>query len=242
VALVSIVVGFFGSACGMFHSISLYLYTALGSLIFLAGLAHYQKDSSNPFGKIYLEMSMRVLVVVLFISTFYDLHHEFALHDNTIPQPAIWVLVGELVLGIALIYYNMKKIYSSDLLKDHWMYKICLGFPSMILLLAVITPFLLRTQTGETYALLAAIIWNMIFLGFAIALLYTGQQRNNMSFLYTGTLVLLLEAIGRYFDLFDSMLHRSVYFLLAGGLFIYYGFWLAKKRKAIQSIKKEVLS
>ena len=241
VALISLIIGFFGSVCGSANYFLINLYIALGCLLFLTGLLHYSKDSSHPFASIYLKMSQIVLIIVMFIATFYDLHHGYVTYEKPISSSVYWVLGGEFLLGIILLFYNSKKIYSSNLLMDQWMHKICLIFPAIILLSACTTTFFLKTESGETYALLVAILWNAIFLCLAFSLLYSGQILNQMSLMYAGTVVLILEAIGRYFDLFDNMLHRSVYFLIAGGLFIYYGFWLAKKRKTIKSMNKEIV-
>ncbi len=244
VALSAIIIGFIGNINGppynLFYLL-LYQYIGLGCILFLAGMLHYQKDLENTFSRIYIRMSLRILVITLFIATFYDLHKEISHYADKIPLSSVWIETGIVIIGAILLFYNWAKSRSINWIQDPWTSKLVLGFP-LILLLATATPFLLKTNYSDTIALLLAIFWNVVYLAFALALLYTGQQRNKLSLLYTGSLVLVLLTIGRYFDFGHDRLERSLYFVIAGALFIYYAFWLAKKRKVIRSIRKEVLS
>jgi uncharacterized membrane protein len=239
VALSAMIIGFLGhidsSSSNTFYFL-LYQYIGLGCILFLAGMLHYQKDSDNVFFRIYTAMSLRILVVALFITTFYDMHKDIALHTEKIPLSSIWIEAGIVIIGAVFLFYNVMKLRSSNCIQDPWITGIVLGFP-LVLLLATATPFLLKTHYSDTIALLLAVFWNIVYLVFALALLYIGQQNNKLSLLYTGSLVLLLLAVGRYFDLGYDRMERSVYFLIIGGLFIYYGIWLSKKRKEIQNSK-----
>jgi uncharacterized membrane protein len=80
-------------------------------------------------------------------------------------------------------------------------------------------------------SLVAPLVFNLVLLALAGVWMARGCRLGKLAPLSSGSAVLVLLALGRYFDLFESLLARSVVFLVVGGVLFAQGFFYRRTRK-----------
>ena len=81
--------------------------------------------------------------------------------------------------------------------------------------------------------------FNLVFIGLAAAMMARGCREGLIKQTITGSVLLVLLVVARYFDLFESQLTRGFAFVATGGLLLVEGFFYAraKRRKAEGDIR-----
>ncbi len=230
---------FFGTLFATGHFIMFYVLSTMGLVFIQAGNFHFNKEKGNRFTVPYLITGFFSLVLGLYIGSFYGYQNTFIggtkYNWNLTLIIGIWAACGFIMTLLSWQFWK-SKVYPTD----YWSEIIRKLLPVLILIYSLSLPLLIQMgQVDNNYTLISAILSNFLLLFTAGSLLYLGQKDNRLSFMYVGTIIFLLIAIGRYFDLFDNRLHRSVYFLVIGGLFVWYSYWLSKKHKEIRAMQRE---
>jgi len=230
---------FFGTLFAMDNRVMFYALSAMGVTSIQAGIIHLNMDKEDAFTGPYLKAGFFSLLLGLYVGSFQNYQDTFWIitdHDwQSLFIIGIWAACG--VISSILCWKAWDKKYHR---MDLWYELIGRGLPILVLVYSTFLPVMIQFEAVDTnIALISAIFSNFLLLGIAASLLYLGQKENQLSLLYVGTIIFLLIAIGRYFDLFEDRLQRSVYFLVIGGLFIWYSFWLSKKHKEIKAMQRE---
>ena len=94
-----------------------------------------------------------------------------------------------------------------------------------ITLTAVYSPLSEKTYTG---------LFNIIFLGFLILLLYAGYNTENIGIINTAMFWFIPLIFARYFDFFWELLPRSFFFILGGLVLLAISVVLERKRRELK--------
>ena len=207
-------------------------YFVIGSLLMSFGALHYLLPKFGGVARIYRLLGLKVMMLSLFILTFKEVSSfsEYAI-DRMADYPAsitvsfIIFSVLSLVFMIYLLLSNPAKI-KTNLVEN--------GIAIALVLVTV--AFFFFPTTGYIYVT----IYNLIFAGLVVLLIYLGNTMKDEQILNLGMFYFGLFVIAKYFDFFYSMLETSLFMLIGGILLVGGGVVLEKKRRELkQEFKNE---
>ncbi len=164
-----------------------------------------------------------VYLIILYAVTFGDLSHELTIHISP-ENPLAWLywllplLATGLSLAVLLTCYR-------HLLEDP-MERTETG-----LLLAALLVFIGASfSVAQLYAW-GWLLFNLIFLGHGVIFVLRGIQLLRWKQVALGSLMLAALVVARFLDLFDSLLLRSLVFLVLGAGLFYIGHLYARQKQ-----------
>jgi uncharacterized membrane protein len=78
------------------------------------------------------------------------------------------------------------------------------------------------------------VIYNLLFFGVSVFLIFIGYQRSDIQFVNIGTLWLVIFLFAKYFDFFWDLMERSLFFIVGGIILVLGGIALEQKRRKIK--------
>ena len=78
------------------------------------------------------------------------------------------------------------------------------------------------------------IIYNLIFVGLTILLIYIGYQKHNIQVVNIGIFWISVFIFARYFDFLWDLMPRSLFFMIGGLILVLGGIAMERKRKLIK--------
>jgi uncharacterized membrane protein len=86
--------------------------------------------------------------------------------------------------------------------------------------------------SGRAYAFPVFIVFNLIVLGYALLLILEGSEQLRPRLVASGCVLFATVTLGRYADLFTSLLARASVFVALGAALIFVGVFYARRRRA----------
>jgi len=221
----------FGRAYGDFFALPV-LYIAAGITLFAAGGLHYFYKKFSGVARIYRLAGIKVILLSLFLLTFrlfsgnYD---GFNIRENAIISSQFRVgLVIFSILAILLTVINwfFNKTEEISMIEHP---------TNLALTVFVLIFFFFPSATTNIYVLL----FNIIFVGLLVLMLYAGYRREDMRLINLGVFWLSAFIIFKYFDFFWKLLHRSLFFIIGGLILVLGGIALEKKRRELKKKFKD---
>jgi len=221
----------FGRAYGDFFALPV-LYIAAGITLFAAGGLHYFYKKFSGVARIYRLAGIKVILLSLFLLTFrlfsgnYD---GFNIRENaTISGQFTVGLVIFSILAILLTVINwfFNKTEEISMIEHP---------TNLALTVFVLIFFFFPSATTNIYVLL----FNIIFVGLLVLMLYAGYRREDMRLINLGVFWLSAFIIFKYFDFFWKLLHRSLFFIIGGLILVLGGIALEKKRRELKKKFKD---
>jgi len=194
------------------------LYLISGIALYFIGTLHELtekvKHASIPFEF----MGLQAALFSLFI-------HTFELGEYKVEKiiPVIYAIEGLLFLAFLLPKPLRSKLkgFQADM-----------SISLIALLMAGITLTTIYSPASEkTYM----ILFNIIFLGLLILLLYAGYSTEDMGIVNTTMFWFILLIFARYFDFFWELLPRSLFFMAGGLVLLVISVGLERKRRELKA-------
>jgi uncharacterized membrane protein len=194
------------------------LYLISGIALYFIGTLHGLAENVKHAEKIFKFMGLQAALLALFIHTF-DLGEY---HADTF-VPIFYAFLGILFLAVLL---------SKSLRSRLICFQIDASISVIAFLIAGITLTTMYSPLSEkTYAGL----FNIIFLGLLILLLYAGYSTEDMGIINTAMFWFIPLIFARYFDFFWELLPRSLFFIIGGLALLLIGVGLERKRKELKA-------
>jgi uncharacterized membrane protein len=145
--------------------------------------------------------------------------------DFSNPGIALYFSVAGAALAVAMVMLARARAAQFDRYALWQLGILVLGLA--VVLASVFLPF------GKGAAWPVALFFNVIVLGFSVLLILEGSERLRPKLVAVGCLLFAMVAIGRYADLFTSLLVRSAVFVALGvALFLVGNFYSRSRRRA----------
>ncbi|AKB25097.1 hypothetical protein MSMTP_1628 [Methanosarcina sp. MTP4] len=193
------------------------LFLLQGLALYLVGTLHELFEKVKSAARPYKFIGLQATLLFLFLHTF-RLNYEFGK-----TTPIIYAAIGTLLL-ILLLPPSLRTRLRS--------YQTDVGVFILVLLLlgmSLVTGY--YPENEKTYM----IVFNVIFLGVLIMLLYTGYSSENMGAINTAMFWFIPFIIARYFDFFWEMLPRSLFFIAGGLVMLAISILLERKRRELKA-------
>lgn len=224
---------------------ALVLYFISGVFVFSLGVLHSWKESMKKVAYAYQIMGIKIAMISLFLLTFERVFQSLQYRDALLQSlenfdrfalTFIIVTAFTIFLIIAgLVSYSVKS--GASVLENFF----ALG-------LAVIAALFFFFSSPEVfhgsknmyvlgfkrvYVDAYTILFNVVFVGAAIALLFGGYRRGNMYIVSTGIFWLSVFTVARYIKPFWDPLAQSLFFMVGGLILVLGGVALERKRKKL---------
>ena len=138
-----------------------------------------------------------------------------------------WLLItaGALLIVLLTAWWNRRRTENMDRPAYlNWGY----GVLALTIMLEVINLFLPGRYGG-----LMAILYNLVFFGGIIWLIYAGVHGGDRALVNLSFFFFALGLLSRYFDTFWTLLNRSYFFMAGGLLLIAGGYFLERQRRTL---------
>lgn len=211
------------------ESILFYLLFAVATLhICIARFARYSAFPASA--EVLRTIGIAVYGFLLFITTFEDLTEELIQNQ---PEQSAFVF-SLIMLGLALLGWIVLTIH---------MYKVGIArtkFAEIILvLIAIVLMILLLVGVFRENIALCVLLLNSILAAHCVLLIIIGTDELNWRHVAVGCCALGLLVFLRFNDLFQSLLMRSLVFLVVGAMLFFIGHIYAKQSAQKSALKSE---
>jgi uncharacterized membrane protein len=221
---------FFSSSWWFFEDIgrfSLLIFISASVALFSFGGMHYRFEGFHNIARAYRLVSLKVLMLCLFIMTFsyftklsdsylWDWYNKVS--ESVMPGVLIVVIISLLVAAAGWALNKSKEVAPYE------------GLLSGLLLMLSLAVFF-YPSTNSVYV----IIFNIMYPALTLYLIYLGYRREDIKIVNIGMFWLAVFIIAKYFDWFWKLLERSVFFIIGGIILVLGGMYLEKKRREIKT-------
>lgn len=197
------------------------LYT-MGAAALIAGVAAATTTFPEAGGPL-RSLGLLVILGCSYLLSFRDLAGLLRKVDFSKPGIAIYLGAAGAALALALFLLARGRLAQLDAYR-RWQ----LGLVGVGLLIVLASMFLLAKGGGWPVVL----SFNVIVLGLAVLLILEGSEHLRPKLVGAGCLLFAMVVIGRYADLFTSLLVRAAVFVALGAALFYVGNFYARRRRA----------
>lgn len=201
---------------GFFSTQHLYATGIYGAILLIAHL--WYRSRMPLFANAFLYAGAIVTPLAYFIMTL-D-HYNSSSRTITAMSSDLAVLGGVAVAVSALVALKTI-VVKSELL---------LGF------LAAVGCAVLSFGCGDFFG---SVVSNLAFAGLLVGMIAVGMRTNRPGLVNTAMVFVVLDIVARYFDVFFSMLDRSLFFVMGGVVLLVAGAIVEQNRRRIFSVRKE---
>ena len=204
------------------------IYLASGTLLFSIGGIHYLKPQFNKIARIYRIFGIKVAMLSLFLLTFrffsgegYDFFSSSRFEDVS-SQLMVGIILFSILSILALcfnLFFNPSKSKNNTYENG-----LALGLLSFTLI------FFFFPAASNIYT----IIYNLLFAGLTIFLIYIGYQRSDIKVVNIGIFWFSIFLFAKYFDFFWDLMDRSIFFIVGGLILVLGGIALERKRRILK--------
>lgn len=204
------------------------IYLTAGILLFGIGGIHYLKPQLSKIARIFRISGIKIAMFSLFLLTFNFFSGEV---DQWFRNSRFEDISNQLMGGIVLfsilsilalsfnLFFNPSK--SKNNIFEN---SLALGFLGFTLI------FFFFPADSSIYT----IIYNLLFAGLTIFLIYSGYQRSDIKLVNMGIFWLSIFIFAKYFDFFWDLMDRSIFFIVGGLILVLGGIALEKKRRKLK--------
>jgi uncharacterized membrane protein len=203
---------------------------AVMPLLFVMGAAAFIAGAAAPAtafpaaGAPLRAVGLLVVLACSYLLSFRDLAELLRKVDLSRPEIAIYLAAAGAALAGAVVLLVRGGLAQLDANRRWQLGLVAAG-------LAVVLPGMFLLARGGGW--LVVVSFNVIVLGFAALLILEGSERLRPRMVGAGCLLFAMVAIGRYADLFTSLLVRAAVFVALGvALFLVGNFYARSRRRA----------
>ena len=206
------------------------IYLSAGTLLFSIGGLHYLKPQLIKIARIFRIAGIKIAMLSLFLLTF----KFFSGYIDSYWFSNIRALEGvssQLMTGIVLfsilsiIGLVINLLFNPSQSKTNSFENgTALGLLGFTLLF-----FFFPTESS-----VYTVIYNLLFAGLTLFLIYIGYQRSDIKIVNTGIFWLSIFILAKYFDFFWDLMDRSLFFIVGGLILVLGGIAMEKKRRQIK--------
>lgn len=203
----------------------------IGLNFLLLAPIHKHKETLSNFAKIYTVLGLAfVTFILLILSTEFGIE-KFIIETGDTNIIYSWqITVGLIALIMGIINFSI------------YLLKTGLAAKKEILITSILTAFFAALSFSPLGALqfpgfkmFWAAIFNFLFFGEIIAIIFFGYYRKTNAYINLGVLLMAIFILMKYFDWFFTFLNKSLFFIVAGILLFVIGFFMEKTRKYLIS-------
>jgi uncharacterized membrane protein len=207
------------------------LFLAAGLMLWAVGLVHRCFDGLKAISNPYLMTGILGAFAGGFFMTFSDAFGKVSGYPGLLPFYSTIAVVFFIAAAIRIYAGEKEKGLRAEILALG-------GFMCIVLYVVTLYP----GAVSDGSKIVPAIIFNLVYAGAAIGLVTLGYLRRMPMYVNAGLVFFVIDIIARYFDFFWKLLPRSLFFIGGGGVLLFVGIYLEKKRRRImESFKtKEV--
>lgn len=203
---------------------------AAGVLLFGIGGMHYLKPGLIKVARIFRLAGVKVAMLSMFLLTFKPLTGGGGIHWFRIARP-MENIPSQLRIGVVLfsilailsmvvnLFFNPTR--SKNNIYEHGIALGCFSFAFLFI-------FASTEHTSN------AVLYNLLFGGLTLFLVYIGYQRLDLKIVNIGIFWLSVFVLAKYFDFFWGLLDRSLFFMVGGFILFLGGVALERKRRQIK--------
>jgi len=206
------------------------IYLSAGTLLFSIGGLHYLKPQLIKIARIFRIAGIKIAMLSLFLLTFkffsghvdsYWFRNSRILEDMS--SQLMFGIVLFSILSIIGLFVNLF-FNPSQSKTNSYENGIALGFLGFTLLF-----FFFPTESN-----VYTVIYNLLFAGLTLFLIYIGYQRSNIKIVNIGIFWLSVFILAKYFDFLWDLMDRSLFFIVGGLILILGGIAMERKRRQIK--------
>jgi uncharacterized membrane protein len=195
-------------------------YFFLGLAVWLAGLG-LRGTRWNEFAGLHEKWGLLLVGSALYWLGFVRHFYRWSGHSGNLwEQPAMMVVSGVLLAGAGFAAWRQSRR------------ELMILAPWMGLALVPVAALSVGVDLQDNGWLLSAASWVALF-ALSVAVIRVGIETAREGWVNLGVLMIAVNIVTRYFDLFGTMLEGGVFFILTGALVIALGIFLERKRRAL---------
>jgi len=206
------------------------IYLSAGALLFSIGGLHYFTPSLKKVAQIFRAFGIKIAMLSLFLLTFKifsgyidDYHFNGArLLENISSQLTTGIVLFSILAIVGLvvnIFFNPSES-KTNLIENG----VALGLVGFTLL------FFFFPASTSVYT----VIYNLLFIGLTILLIFLGYQKHNIRIVNMGIFWISVFIFARYFDFLWDLMPRSLFFMIGGLILVLGGITMERKRRQIK--------
>ena len=206
------------------------IYLSAGTLLFSIGGLHYLKPQLTKVARIFRIAGIKIAMLSLFLLTFkffsgyidsYWFSNARALEGVSSQLMTGIVLFSILaIIGLAInLLFNPSKSKTNSFENGA-----ALGLLGFTLL------FFFFPAESSVYT----VIYNLLFAGLTLFLIYIGYQISDIKIVNTGIFWLSMFIFAKYFDFLWDLMDRSLFFIVGGLILVLGGIAMERKRRQIK--------
>jgi uncharacterized membrane protein len=200
----------------------------MGAAAIIAGAA--APNTAFPAAEAPLRnFGLAVVIGCCYLLSFKDMSGLLGRVNLSKPGIAVYLGSAGAALAGALVLLARGKLAQLDSYR-RWQL-VLLGIGLVIVLAGILLPL------AKGGSLLVVVAFNVIVLGFAALLIVEGSEQLRPWQVGAGCLLFATVAIGRYVDLFTSLLLRAAVFVALGAALFYVGNFYARSRRRAQEVQ-----
>ena len=203
------------------------IYLSTGTLFFSIGGLHYFKPQLIKIARIFRISGLKIAMLSLFLLTFTAVSGDIVAtlegnNDRGSSQLMTGIVLFSTLAIIGLIinlFFNPSQSKTNSFENGT-----ALGFLVLTLL------FFFFPAKSSVYT----IIYNLLFAGLTLFLIYIGYQRSDIKIVNTGIFWISIFVLAKYFDFFWDLMDRSLFFIVGGLILVLGGIAMERKRRQIK--------
>lgn len=202
------------------------LYLVAGVMLFALGSRQLHREKWRAPGEIYRIMSLKVVLIALFLLTFEPFSGAAASFGGPAPDYRMRMAI-ELAVMAAIAVALMIAGWGPDRSK----HPSSMEYPAAGSVLGIALLFYFVPSTADIYVAL----FNLLLVGCIGVLIYSGYKRREMRPVSYGLVWLGIFLAARYFDFFWDLLPRASFFMIGGLVLAVGGVILEGARRRLKS-------
>jgi len=206
------------------------IYLSAGTLLFSIGGLHYLKPQLIKIARIFRISGIKIAMLSLFLLTFkffsgYIDSYWFR-NSRMLEDMSSQLMIGIVLFSIlAIIGLVINLLFNPSQSKTNSFESgAALGLLGFTLL------FFFFPAESSVYT----VIYNLLFAGLTIFLIYIGYQRSDIKIVNIGIFWLSVFIFAKYFDFFWDLMDRSLFFIVGGLILVLGGIAMERKRRQIK--------
>lgn len=206
-----------------------------GIILFAIGGFHYYSEKLKPIARVYRLFGLRVSLLVTFVLSMnfvyslfsftryaYDTSAVIALPAN--PTSTLWVTI----LGIIALIFSVINIFFNFVHTKIFIAENAINIG--LLVLSFFAYFFIGPVSGQAFH----IIFNIVFIGILLVMLYIGYQNRDMTVVNQALGYFSVFIVVKYFEWFWGEFNPYMFFMVGGLILILGGVALERKRRQIR--------
>ena len=205
------------------------IYLSAGILLFSIGGLHYLEPQLAKIARIFRIAGIKIAILSLFLLTFKFFSgyiNNWLNNARALEEMSSQLMIG-IVLFSVLAFFGLviNLLFNPSQSKTNSFESgAALGLLSFTLLF-----FFFPTESS-----IYTVIYNLLFAGLTLFLIYIGYQKSDIKIVNTGVFWLSVFILAKYFDFFWDLIGRSLFFIIGGLILVLGGIAMERKRKQIK--------